>query len=363
MKSQRSYVNFGALALFCLGVAGCEQTPKEDPVSVTAEFELPEPIANNAVAVADGPDGPTLYSFNGLKSGKQWSDASKSAFACVIASESCSALPDVPIPEGRLASAAVTVAGKIYIFGGYSVAEDGEEASTPEVIVFDPQDNSYTRVSDMPLPVDDMVALPYRNRYIYLISGWHDEGNVNTVQLYDTQFDTWSEASEFPGTAVFGHAGGLSNNSIIIADGVAVAPDLVNGKRKFVEAPFVWRGDINPGNPELIDWKPVEAHPGTPRYRMAAMGDNSRGQVIFAGGGDNPYNYDGIGYDGVPAKPAGRIFAYDLKSDGWQELGRLAEPSMDHRSLVKSGSDYYILGGMDSEQNVLSRIMKFRIAE
>ncbi len=343
-----------------ISLAGCEQPPKEDPVSITAEFILPEPITNNAVAAANGPEGPTIYSFNGLKSGKLWSDASKSAFACVIATKTCSALPDLPVKDGRLASSAVTVAGKIYIFGGYTVAENGEEVSTPEVLVFDPKSENYTRVADMPLPVDDMVALPYKNRYIYLVSGWHDEGNVNAVQLYDTQFDTWSEATEFPGRAVFGHAGGLANNSIIIADGVAVA-GLVDGKRKFAEVPFVWRGDINPGDPAVIDWKPIEAHPGTPRYRMAAAGDNGRGQVIFAGGGDNPYNYDGIGYDGVPAKPAGRIFSYDLKTNRWQELGRLAEPGMDHRGLAQSGRDYYIVGGMDAEQNVVSRIVKFRI--
>jgi hypothetical protein len=105
----------------------------------------------------------------------------------------------------------------------------------------------------------------------------------------------------------------------------------------------------------------VDAHAGKARYRMAAIGDDSSGRVIFAGGGDNPYNYDGIGYDSVPSKPSGGIFAYDLKTDKWQEVGRLARPSMDHRGLVKSGKDYYIVGGMDAKQKVVSRIMKFRI--
>lgn len=344
-------------------LSACEQGVEVAPVTEVSDFALPEPIANNAVAAANGPDGPTLYSFNGLQSGKTWKDTSNAAFACVIAKEECKIIASVPVTEGRLASAAVTVAGKIYIFGGYTVAENGDELSTPEVHAFDPQTGRYAAKADMPTPVDDMVAVPYKNRYIYLISGWHDEGNVSLVQLYDTQFDTWSMATEFPGEPVFGHAGGLANSSIIISDGVAVAPELVDGRRKFVAAKFTWRGDIDPGDPQNINWRRVDDHAGPARYRMAAIGDNGRGQVIFAGGGDNPYNYNGIGYDGVPANPSGGYFAYDLKSDTWQELGRLAEPSMDHRALAKVGDDYYILGGMDSEQQVVSRIVKFRLPE
>lgn len=351
-------------ALIGLGMAAavsaCGQEPAEQPISIAAEFALPIPISNNAVALAEGPDGPTLYSFNGLKSGKTWQDTSNAAFACIISIKDCEEIASVPVSEGRLASSAVTLGDKIYLFGGYTVAENGDELSTPEVFAFDPTTKEYKRLADMPTPVDDMVVLPYRGRYIYLVSGWHDEGNVGLVQLYDAEFDTWSMATEFPGKPVFGHAGGLANHSMIITDGVAVA-GLVDGKRKFAAAPFAWRGDIDQGDPQRITWRAVEAHPGGPRYRMAAMGDGDRGLVLFAGGGDNPYNYDGIGYDGAPAKPTDRVFGYDLKADQWTELSKLAAASMDHRGLVKSGDDYYILGGMDADQAVTAQIMKFRI--
>ena len=351
---------YGILVALSLVLSACEQSPKEaEPVSEVAEFGLPVAHSNNAVALADGPDGPTLYSFNGLTEGKTWQDTSHAAFACTIAKQLCETIDAVPVARGRLASSAITVAGKIYLFGGYTVAENGDEVSTPEVFSFNPKNAEYKRVADMPTPVDDMVALPYKNRYIYLVSGWHNEGNVSLVQLYDTQFDTWSEATKFPGKPVFGHAGGIANSSMIITDGVAAR--LVDGKRKFAAAKLTWRGDIDLGDPTRITWRIVDAHAGKARYRMAAMGDDSSGQIIFAGGGDNPYNYDGIGYDGVPSKPSGGIFAYDLKTDKWQEVGRLAKPSMDHRGLVKSGKDYYIVGGMDAKQKVVSRITKFRI--
>ena len=351
-------VRFGVVIALGLSLAACEQSATPEPVSETLGFALPEPISNNAVAVADGPDGPTLYSFNGLKAGKTWTDTSNTAFACVIATEACEAIAPVPVPQGRLASAAVNVAGKIYIFGGYTVAANGDEVSTPEVFAFDPATGTYAQQADMPTPVDDMVVVPYQNRFIYLVSGWHDEGNVSVVQLFDTQTGAWTEATPFPGTPVFGHAGGIAGDSMIISDGVASV--FAEGKRKFVAAKLSWRGDIDPKNPTQIAWRSVDSHAGSARYRMAAVGDNAGKRIIFAGGGDNPYNYDGVGYDGVPAKPSGGFFAYDLKTDRWQELGRLAAPSMDHRALGKVGQEYYIVGGMDAEQNVTDRITRFR---
>ena len=350
-----------AIVLTGLTLTGCEQNSTQEPVSQILDFTLPEPISNNAVAVADGPDGPTLYSFNGLTAGKSWNDTSNAAYACVIATEICKTIAPVPVPQGRLASAAVTVAGKIYIFGGYTVAPNGDELSTPEVFAFDPATGGYEQMTDMPTPVDDALAVPYQNRFIYLISGWHDEGNVSTVQMFDTQTGAWTEATPFPGTPVFGHSGGIAGDSIIVTDGVASIFD--DGKRKFVSAKLTWRGDIDPKNPTQITWRGVDVHGGPARYRMAAIGDEAGRRIVFAGGGDNPYNYDGIGYDGVPAKPSGGFFAYDLKTDQWRELGRLAEPSMDHRALGKIGQDYYIVGGMDGEQKVTSRIVKFRIGK
>jgi len=348
-----------SVAALLLTLTGCERSPQPEPLSQTAAFAMPEAISNNAVAVAEGPDGPTIYSFNGLKAGKSWQDTSNAAFACVIAKQACEPIAPVPVAEGRLASAAVTVAGKIYIFGGYSVAANGDEVSNPEVFVFDPATGAYQQLADMPTPVDDTLAVPYQNRFIYLISGWHDEGNVSVVQMFDTQTGSWTEATPFPGTPVFGHAGGIAGDSIIVSDGVATI--FADGKRKFVAAKLTWRGDIDPKNPTQISWRGVDAHTGAAKYRMAAIGDAAGQRIIFAGGGDNPYNYDGIGYDGVPAKPSGSFSAYDLKSDQWIELGQLAEPSMDHRGLAKAGQEYYIIGGMDAEQKVLKRIVKFRV--
>ena len=349
----RLIVLFAAMSLY-----GCGGLPSTGGAS--APFALPAAHSNNAVAIANGPDGPTLFSFNGLRVGKSHADISNAAFACAIATRRCEAIKDVPVPQGRLASVAVTLGGHVYVIGGYSVAEDGSEISEPEMHRLDPLTGEYKRMADMPVPVDDAVAVTYKDRYIYLISGWHDKGNVVLVQLYDSQTDDWSRATDYLGPAVFGHAGGIVGGSILIADGVKILPE-VEGAARFVPSNDVWRGDIDPANPASIVWRKVKPHPGAPLYRMAAAGSASRGQVIFAGGSDNPYNFDGIGYDGTPSAPSPAIFGYDFVSDSWRAYAAMPAASMDHRGLLFSDGMAYIVGGMDGEQAVIADIAIFTL--
>lgn len=353
-------MRLSSLALLLgLALTSCDKAGHED---IGAEpFVLPEAISNNAAALAAGKDGVTLYSFNGLAAGKSWADARNIAFACPIQRRRCRAIADVPGPEGRLASVAVTLGEDIYIFGGYSVAEDGSEKSLPYVHRFDPMTESYTRLANMPVPVDDSVALPYMDRYIYLVSGWHDIGNVSLVQVYDSQTDSWFGASDYPGAPVFGHAGGIVGNSLVIADGVLVRdePD----SPKYGPSDEVWRGDIDPDNPAIIRWRRVKAHPGKPLYRMAAAGNATLEQVIFAGGSDNPYNYDGIGYDDIPSEPSSALFGYDVNTDQWTQFAPLSKASMDHRALIFDHENAYIMGGMRRGQETHADITQLGLKE
>lgn len=326
-------------------------------------FALPDPHANNAVAMVAGPDGePALYSFFGLKAGKTHSDVSKQAFRCVVSERRCAEIAGPPVAEGRLASVAVFLRDRIFIFGGYTVAEDGTEISTPEVFAFNPQTEEYQRRADMPTPVDDAVAFSYADRYIYLVSGWHDDGNVADVQAFDSLEDRWFAATPYPGAPVFGHAGGAVGGAFIIADGVAVIGEK-DGRRQFGEVGEAWIGDIDPDDPAIIAWRAAPPHPFGPLYRMAASGDADRNRIIFAGGGDNPYNYNGVGYDGVPARPSDVIFVFDLDTEEWRSAGKLPAPSMDHRGLLIDDDTYFIVGGLDETTSVRAAITQFNVME
>ena len=139
-------------------LVGCASTPL--PPAPTPGT-LPVAQSNNAVALADARGQATLYSFNGLGAGKTHEDVSRQVFACRLASAPCVRLKDVPVREGRLASSAVTLGNLIYLFGGYSVAEDGSEVSTPEVFSFDPEKDRFRELAEMPVPVDDAVLFTH----------------------------------------------------------------------------------------------------------------------------------------------------------------------------------------------------------
>ncbi|WP_262694962.1 Kelch repeat-containing protein [Kordiimonas aquimaris] len=319
---------------------------------------LPEPHANNAVAqtIVNGKN--TLFSFMGLTKGKAYTDISRKAYAFSEGEAKWRALPSVPVDKGRLAATAVGLNGMVYLFGGYTVAEDGAEVSTPENFVFDPITQSYTRIADMPVPSDDAVSFSYASRYIYIVSGWHNTDNIRDVQVYDTQNNSWFKATDYPGSPVFGHAGGIVGNRFVIADGVAVLGSRATGDRRFETVNEGWMGTINPENPAEISYRRLPQLPGRGHYRMGGAGDSIGNRVLFVGGTSNAYNYNGIGYNGEPSKPTKHVFAWDFTKDNWVAYEDKPVASMDHRGLMKVGEEWFTIGGMIDGQIVNERALR-----
>lgn len=321
---------------------------------------MPIPLTNNAVTTVVVADTEFVISFAGLASGKKYSDGVDFTYVLDSGSGRWSSAKPLPGGVGRLASAAVAVARKAYVFGGYTVADDGTEVSTPWVHAFDPVTGEFDQRQSMPVPVDDAVAVSYADRYVYLISGWHDDGNVNLVQLYDSQTDTWTQATPIPGKSVFGHAGGIVGKQIVYCDGVMISPN-ADKRRDFVANDECFLGIIDAADNRRIDWRTLERHPGPPRYRMASAGMPQRNAILFFGGSDNPYNYDGIGYDGQPAQPSAGALLYDLESQAWRQLEQPNAPSMDHRALVPYAGGWLTVGGMLAGQKVTDRVTLYTL--
>ncbi len=324
---------------------------------------LPEAVSNNAVALLAGADGIHLYSMLGLKSGKTWQDISSGAIHYFSAKGGANGtwqnIESVPGGKGRLAASAVAAGGEVYVFGGYTVAQDGSEQSIPAVYRLQQETGQWQHFSDMPVPVEDSSLLVYQDRYIYLVSGWHDLGNVNLVQVLDTADRTWKQATPWPGEPVFGHAGGISGSRMVVCDGVRIVYEQGASGRKFLPSRECWLGEISAGNFREIRWQPIESHPGLPRYRMAAA-DDGAGKVLFAGGSVNPYNFNGIGYDGVPSEPENGLISYNLDESRWECHGTLSVASMDHRGLPRHDGWFYIVGGMRKGQEVSAGVFRFK---
>jgi hypothetical protein len=319
---------------------------------------MPQAITNNAVVSVRTENNEYLISFSGLGKGRTHADTLDVTWVYDSNATEWHQAPDVPGGVGRLASVAASVGDKAYVFGGYSVAEDGSEVSAPWAHRFDPVAGEFEEVSPMPVPVDDAVAVTFRNRYIYLISGWHDLGNVNLVQRYDTLTNLWVQATPTPGPAVFGHAGGIAGNKLVYCDGVAVQANADRG-RDFVANGSCYLGIIDSGDSRRIDWRVLKSHQGLPRYRAAAAGDTERGGVWFVGGSENPYNYNGIGYNGEPSEPLRSILFFDIEAKVWVRHSDREIATMDHRGLVPFGDAFVTIGGMHGSQEVTGDVHRF----
>jgi N-acetylneuraminic acid mutarotase len=321
----------------------------------------PSARTNWTLAKANGKQGHEIFTFYGLGTGKTYRDIAKDVHAFSPAKNQWRQVTNIPVSQGVLASAAVSVNNKIYLAGGYSVASTGDEKSTPDLFEFDPMTESFKLVSQIPIPVDDSVLLAWRDRYLVFVSGWHDTGNVKDVQLFDLQDKKWRKASQYPGDGVFGHSGGIVGDSMVICDGVTAIKD-AKGKNQFAMSTRCFRGDLNSNDPMKIKWTELPKHPGAPVYRAAASGTLQTGaRILFAGGANRAYNYDGIGYDGVPVLASDKVFSYDLGKNEWQAHRSLIEPSMDHRALIEIDGKFYMPGGMRDPQTVTNEVLAFEL--
>lgn len=343
-----------ALGTLCTLVActGARDLPKTPAVAVPP---LPVPTTNHAVAAGVVGGKWRVFAMLGVDSTKRWSGITRRAWALADDEVRWRALPLVPGDAGRLAATAQVVRGRVYLFGGYTVDSAGRERSVNAVDIYDPAVAGWRAGRPIPIPVDDAISGVYRDSLIYLVSGWHDTDNVRDVQVYDVVADRWSAGTPIPGPGVFGHGGGMAEGRIIFIDGArrnAKGPRYVNESQS-------WMGTVDSVRPTTITWTRLPTHPPPVRYRPAVASCDRF--VIFAGGTDNPYNYNGIGYDDAPSEPLAGAMAYDTRQRTWLLLPSAPAATMDHRGLVIRGDTGWIVGGMGEGRVVARDVVRWRL--
>jgi len=152
---------------------------------------------------------------------------------------------------------------------------------------------------------------------------------------------------------VFGHAGGIVNDSIVYVGGAIAS----SGKPGFTPSDEAWIGKIDRKDPRKIEWSKLPLPPSAARYRIAAVASEKDQRIYFAGGSDKVYEFNGIGLDGTPAEPSPMTFAYNVKSSAWETIQQNAPtPSMDHRGMAVSSDGLIVVGGMVSGQKVVATV-------
>lgn len=300
---------------------------------------LPEAISNNAMASVETEGGCMVFSMLGIDMSLSSAGIHNRAYRWREGDDSWLAMPAIPGP-GRLAANAVGLRGEPYLIGGYDVAVGGAETSHTSLQRFNLTSGQWESMADLPVPIDDAGVVTWRDRYIVVVSGWSNTDNVDAVQIYDADNDSWIMATSFPGTPVFGPAAAIVDDQLILIDGVGSG---VSGFRMVNQA---WRASLNPAAPQTVAWTDLGEHAGPARYRAAAT-TTSAGAMWFHGGTSEPYNFDGQRYDnGQPATPLASTMLY---TGGSFVIGAVPEKptaTMDHRALVGCGDKLMTVGGL-----------------
>lgn len=315
----------------------------------------PMPAAVSSNAVASLRNGLEVYSLMGIGSKKTWDDVSNKVYILHLGSGKWTEGRTVPGVAGRLGASAVGARGKIYVFGGYVVDAQGNEITVPDVNAYSPDNHAWYRGEDIPVPVDNAVIGINHDRFIYLVGGRSKNGPVNNVQVYDVEKGGWSQATPSPGTPVFGHAGGLADDTIVYVDG---AKKSTGSGSPYVASDECWMGKIDRKDPNKIAWSKLPPHPGPGRFGIVGGAGEKDHRILFSGGTANPHRFTGLDYDDTPAEISPVTFAFELHGDHWETIAESTpDARTDGRGIVSTQIGQLILGGMGDNQAITADVL------
>ena len=315
---------------------------------------LPERVSNNAVCEGFIDDIPYLFSFSGIDSTKSQSGIHLKSYRYNIMTGESERIADLPDEMGKIGVAASRIGSIIYIAGGYNVFTNGSEKTTQKMHRYDIENNQFlSDATDIPVPTDDHVQAVWRDRLIYLITGWRDTENIPDVQIYNPALDEWSEGTPVPNLNTyksFGASGVILGDTIFYFGGA-------RSTGNFTVQNNLRMGIINPEDPTEIDWSISIPNAFINGYRMAATLVDD--ELHWVGGSNKTYNYDGIAYDGSgPVEPSSRDLYMTPAEMVWNLNGPIEIP-MDLRGIANiSESVKYIAGGMVANQEVTNKVYR-----
>ena len=314
----------------------------------TEMADMPIPVSNNAVTTGSEGGELYLYSFGGIDSTKIFSGITQNSYRYRVSDDTWEEIAPLPTDLPLIASAASNVKNRIYIIGGYNVDISGGEVSSDEVIVYDPESNTYiSGAEDIPVPIDDPVQCVWRDSLIFVITGWSNTTNVTNVQIYNPALNEWTEGTPVPNHVnykVFGGSGTIIGDTIYYYSGATTSMGFSANKK-------IRMGIINPDYPAEIEWSLLEDGPNV-KYRSGCV--NYEDKIFWIGGSEITYNYDGLAYvGGAGVEPHQQILAFNTSDSTWEASDEGPIGIMDLRGVGQIASSIWMIcGGMTFDQKV-----------
>ncbi|UTW61585.1 T9SS type A sorting domain-containing protein [bacterium SCSIO 12741] len=317
--------------------------------------DLPEAVSNNAVCEGFINGEAYLYSFGGIDTSKKYSGIHLRSFRFNTQTGLAERIPDLPDTLGKVAAAASRIGDVIYIAGGYHVYANGNERSSNKMHRYQISTNSFLPDGqNMPVATDDHVQAVWKDSLIYLITGWSHSGNIPLVQIYDAKNDSWTAGSNVPNNhdyKSFGSSGIIIGDTIYYYGGAS-------GSAGFAAQNQLRMGVINPSDPTQITWSISTPDSNEYGYRMACA--RLENKVLWIGGSEVTYNYNGIAYNGSGGVAPINRYIYITHPDQIWIKDQISVP-MDLRGVADVGMGvFYLAGGMEEDQKVTSAVHQLR---
>jgi Secretion system C-terminal sorting domain len=334
------------LLVFCL----CVNKIQAQSWNKSIKQNLPMATSNNAVCCAANG---TIFTFGGIDTTKIYSGIHQKVFANIGGGNTWTALLDVPDTLGKLGVAASYLKNKIYLIGGYHVFNNGTEKSSTNVHVFDVPNVFWNlNAAALPVAIDDHVQAVWRDSLIYVITGWSNTTNVNTVQIFNPTINNWLSGDAVPNNnfyKAFGASGTIVGDTIYYFGGAS------NGTN-FPATNILRKGIIIATDPTKITWS-YTALPQLYGYRMACTQVDD--YVCWIGGSAQSYNYNGLAYsNGQGVANLNRALFYNYKT-GAIIIDSSNSYNMDYRGIGNlNNTTKYLVGGMHAGQQVSDSCFK-----
>ncbi|MDX5407831.1 MAG: galactose oxidase [Chromatiaceae bacterium] len=229
------------------------------------------------------------------------------------------------LPEARHHAYLLSVDNKLFLFGGFVIANGGRWSASSEVLLLDETAQQWRKVAQLPKPLTETVAVVLNGK-VHLASGrspagadnaqWRDQADVNWHWVFDPHSLSVTEVAPLP--QMFNSATGVVlNGQFYVVGGRQVGGANLAQLQRFDAA--------------TNSWQQLSAMPQAQGGLAAAV----LGGDLFVFGGEYFDNGGGV---------YSQVWRYQANTDRWQQAGTMPLPRHGLGAVVLN-NQVYVLGG------------------